>query len=389
MCLTLLFLSLNIFLVVTASRDVSQIGPFPDSHSYVAHVLEMTKGNFTSIPWIGELGQSSEPDGKMHPSRWGAGFPLSLLPLVLLFGSDVRSVLIGSAVISLLLVFVSTYIAMRVSGWTAAALIAGFWSLSPFIPTMSRIVMSDALIALLAVVVFALIWRLNEAPAPSPRTSLVTLTLGLVLGLGLLINFRMIILAIAAVFGLRGLRSLTLLTLSMVPGFLLLLVYQWAAFGDPLMNGYDYYLPGVDLFVASKPFIWDGSGDGPWVVSDRMNGFFFQWTCPCPYPGAGVMHHTPPILSGPATLLGLYWVFSPPLVSIAGLWWVAEHWRQPVARFTLVLIILNLLVFSFSLGQAVRYLAPSAAVLLIVSVVQISKVVNSSPRIRKFLDSPW
>lgn len=370
-------LLLNVLIVFQAPRNVEAIGPFPDSHSYVAQALEMSRGNFKTVPWLGEVGQSPEPDGLMHPSRFGPGFPLVLAPMVGVLGRSTESVLLASALIVLVLVLISTLVAKAIGGWAAGAFTAWVWAVSPFVAAMSRIVMADALIALVAVLAFSIIWWMAVGIRSSLALASAAIMLGLVLGFGLLIHLRLGILIVAAFVTVRNRLSWAWMSVGILPGALALIMYQWIVFGNPFMNGYDYYLPDLELFVWTSPITWDATGDGPWVVTDRWNGWFFLWLCPCAFPGAGVMHHTPPILTGPATFLGLYWVYLPPLLAIPGFVWMRNNWSTPGAQFAVVAIGLNFLLYVFAVGQAVRYLAPSAALLIILSSIQIAHGINS------------
>src|SRR4029450_9729258 len=72
--------------------------------------------------------------------------------------------------------------------------------------------------------------------------------------------------------------------------------------------------------------------DGPWIVADVLGGLFLRWVCPC---GEGGPQAAMSNLSFyPAVLLGLFWIFVPPLLPIIGLLYAWENRAAVSVRFT-------------------------------------------------------
>jgi hypothetical protein len=149
----------------------------------------------------------------------------------------------------------------------------------------------------------------------------------------------------------------------LLPGILVLAVFQWTTFGSPLRTGYDYWLPNLRMFEADYA-LRRPMGDTPTMVGDMLNGQLLGWLCPCADDG-GPLTQLPNLLFYPAVIFGPFWIFAPPGVGLLGFAYALWHWREPAARFTVWLTILTWSVLAVYVFQAAR-LAAAPAVLLAV-----------------------
>ena len=136
-------------------------------------------------------------------------------------------------------------------------------------------------------------------------------------------------------------------------------------YGGPFTTGYHHYVHKQNF---SLEYInTDLRKEGPWVTPDALDGWIVKWLAGRPsadWPQGGPQSGLPSCILYPAVLSGLFWVFTPPLFSLVGLW---SYWRdrtRPEARFALVLCEISLLFFCCYFYQGTRFMAAPASVLL-------------------------
>jgi hypothetical protein len=159
-----------------------------------------------------------------------------------------------------------------------------------------------------------------------------------------------------------------------VPGLVALAAFQWSTFGSPLRTGYDYWLPDLRLFdvgyALQRPM-----GDGPTMVGDALNGQLLMGLCPCDGEG-GPLTQLPNVLFYPAVLFGPFWIFAPPLVGLVGLVYACLRWREPAARFSVLLTLVTLVILSVYVFQAARLVAAPAVLLSIYAAVAAARLLE-------------
>jgi hypothetical protein len=84
----------------------------------------------------------------------------------------------------------------------------------------------------------------------------------------------------------------------------------------------------------------------------------------------------------PALLLGLYWIYFPPLLSVLGGWELFRRRRTVAARFGGLVVIANLLIALPYFYQGGRLVAPAALVLLVYSAAGVARLVDTRFRLR-------
>ena len=117
-------------------------------------------------------------------------------------------------------------------------------------------------------------------------------------------------------------------------------------FGSPFMSGYQYWLPEIRSFGIDYPFDERTQHDGSGVVADSLDGALLSWICPCPEDDPLVAF--PGIHFYPLVLLGMFWIFTPPLATIPGLIEVWRRRRKPgpgFARLTVLTVLFYLVYF--------------------------------------------
>jgi hypothetical protein len=89
------------------------------------------------------------------------------------------------------------------------------------------------------------------------------------------------------------------------------------------------------------------------------------------------MGHASNLVFYPALLLGLYWIYFPPLFSVLGIWEVFRRRRSRVGQFAAVVVVANLATFLPFFYQGARLVAPAAYVLLAFSAVTVARVIDA------------
>jgi hypothetical protein len=145
---------------------------------------------------------------------------------------------------------------------------------------------------------------------------------------------------------------------------------QWILFGSPFRTGYDYW--GVSSHFFSLSYIAGKSviREGPWILPDRLNGGLLKWVCPCQV--GGPQASLPNLTFYPLLLGGVFWVFAPPFVPLLGLLYAWQRRRDPVGRYSLVVVVVSLLLFLVYHYQGTRYMAAPATILLVLASVWIA-----------------
>jgi hypothetical protein len=153
------------------------------------------------------------------------------------------------------------------------------------------------------------------------------------------------------------------------PSLLWLAIYQWTTFGSPFRTGYSYWVHGISNFslaYASHPIL----REGPFVYPNKLGVALLPGICPC---GAGgAIASMPNYTFYPAVLIGVFWVFAPPLTPLIGLATAVSRRATPGGRYTLIVVLLSLPVMIVYFYQAARFLAPAASLLLIYTAVGIA-----------------
>jgi hypothetical protein len=331
--------------VLTSLPTPLEQQPFPDSAEYADAAYQVAHGN-GYVTYVHGNGP--------EPPRYPPGFSLALTPFAAL-GDYPANVGMGERTFAVLYVVVTAAVAWGMAGPRASALTTVLIGSSPFAIVASRLVLSDALAASLTVPLLLLVrcaGTRRAALAGGLASLLVTIRLSAGLALPALL------LAVPA-------RTRWALLAAAAPLLLALGLFQWHTFGSPFRTGYDYWLPGARNFdlanaTASPPF-----GDGPWVVPDRLDGSLLQWICPCPT--GGPQATAPDVLLYPAVLLGLFWTFTPPLVTLVGLAYLWSRRQVPGSRFTLAFVALSLAFYCVYFYQGTRFMAAPATLLAIYS----------------------
>jgi hypothetical protein len=132
-----------------------------------------------------------------------------------------------------------------------------------------------------------------------------------------------------------------------------------------LRTGYDYWLPAVKNFDLQYGVVRQPFGDGPWIVPDRLNGELMDWICPCAQ--GGPQATAPDVVLYPAVLLGLFWSFGPPLVTLVGIAWLWRRRHRPGPRFAAAFVGLSLVFYCVYYYQGTRFMAGPATLLVIYS----------------------
>jgi hypothetical protein len=323
--------------------------PFPDSQEYADASYQLAQGNGYKTTIHG---------GRAQPPRYPPGYSVALLPFSK-WGPVYPKGAEAGAKIILLALFVTVWgTAWLLGGPVAAGLAAGLAVTSPFFLSMSHLVLSDPLAAMLTVLSLALISR------PGTKRAAVA---GALAGAAVVVRLAAIVTLVSLVALLPRLRPRLTALAAALPFVVALLIYQWATFGQPLKTGYDYYLPGLREFAPH--YAWgDPLGrDGPNVTGDRLDGRLMSWACPCPRDGAMAVVQN--AVFYPAVVAGLFWMYTPPLISLLGF---AELWRRrrsPAARYAAAVIVGNVVLYTFYFHQAARFLAPVGALLIVYSAV--------------------
>ena len=333
--------------------------PFPDAQDYADGARHLANGDGYVTTVHG---------GKPVAPIWPPGFSLALTPFALFgeFPGNVQSAVRWFAVVYLA---VAAIAAWYLAGPLASILTSVLLGISPFARIAGTNVLSDLFAVILLVVILMLIRRVS-----APRVFASGLLAGFLVSVRLSMGVGLPALALAL-----PIRYWKTLALGVAPGLGALAMYQWLTFGSPLRSGYgawlgDYVVFDVAYAMGPAPRIGDGD---VWLFPDRLNGQLMKWVCPCP-PG-GPQAALPNLWFYPLVLAGVFWVFTPPLVTLVGLAYTWRHWREPPARFTLLLTVFMIGLHTFHYYQGVRFIAGPATLLGIYGAMAVADAFQRRP----------
>jgi 4-amino-4-deoxy-L-arabinose transferase-like glycosyltransferase len=339
------------------------IQPFPDAPTYADTAYQIANGNGFGTVIDERLAPEQQPATKsIRPSRYPPAYPLVLALFVRIGDNDPSSAQTGARWTAALLV-VSLFLASFVLGGPAAATIAALVTFfSPFAEKSSRLVMSDAFgaaLVLLAVAAIGLAWR---SAAREPFHTARYAIAGFLAAYAVFVRVSAAGILAAAVLAARRRRLVAAVALGALPVLTFLGAYQWTEFGSPLRSGYHHYHPQLDAF--SPGFVLAGSptSERQFIFPDKLDGALMRWTCPCDQ--YGPMGKASNAVFYPAVLLGVYWVFSPPLFTLLGLWELVRRRSSPVGKFAALVVVTNVGLFLAYYYQGARLVAPAAYVLV-------------------------
>jgi hypothetical protein len=297
--------------------------------------------------------------GEVEPPRYPPGFSLALAPFALA-GSYPANVQLGSKLYAILYLVVTLVAAWVVGGPLAAAVAVALVGSSPFAVRYASLVMSDAFAAVLSIAALALVHR------PTTRglagAGLLAGALILVRLSGVLTLAALLAATLASRISWRG---LLILLAGGLLGVALLATQQWWTFGNPLMTGYQYWLPEVRTFGLDYPLDPDIRRDGSGIVADSLDGLLLRWACPCPEDDPLFAFRA--VVFYPLVLGGLFWIFVPPLSTVPGLIEVWRRRHEPGPAYVLGLTVLTILFHLFYFYLAARFLAGPATLLAVYS----------------------
>jgi hypothetical protein len=340
--------------------------PFPDSQEYAdaANQLAQGKGYVTYVH-----------GPKAQPPRYPPGYSVALLPFTKWGPAYPKGAELGAKVIVLALLLAVWGTAWLLGGPIAAGFAAGLAVTSSFWPSMSHLILSDPLAATLVVLSVALLTR------PSSKHAAVA---GALVGASIVVRLANLVTLASLIAALPRPRPRLTAFLAALPFVVTLLVYQWSAFGQPLKTGYDYYLPGLREFAPHYAWSDPLGRDGPNLTGDRLDGRLMSWACPCPRDGPMAVVHN--VVFYPAVVLGLFWMYTPPLISLLGFAELFRRRKSPAARYAAAVIVTNVVLFTFYFHQAARFMAPVGALLIVFSSVGAVTLILSplSRRLRRY-----
>lgn len=322
--------------------------PVPDSVEYATSARSLAHDN-------GFYSSSTVSHNWRQPPRYPPGYPMVLAPFAAV-GSYPRNVQRGAKFWAMMYVLVAVIAAWSLGGPLAAATSALLIGISPFARDAAGLVLSDAFTATLAVLMLPLLRYQNRAGA---RLA------GAASGFSMLARITGAINLIAVIASLpRNFVKPALLFA--LPSLVMLGLLQWALFGNPLETGYSYW--GVASHNFALSHLTGGSvREGPYIFPDLLGGKLLSSICPCQL--GGPQASMPNLAFYPALLAGIFWVFSPPLVSLLGLVYAWQHRREAIGRYVLIVTFLSLLLFGVYFDQGTRFMAGPATLLTVLASV--------------------
>jgi 4-amino-4-deoxy-L-arabinose transferase-like glycosyltransferase len=316
--------------------------PFPDAQEAADSARQLVSGN-GYVTYVHE--------NKRHPPRYPPGFALALAPFAAAGDDYPWNVQRGATFYAALYVLVAAAAAWSLGGPVAGALAAVLIGFSPFTRAEASLIMSDAFAAGATVLLMLLLL----SPTPK-RVSAAGLLAGALVATRLPTLVNLVALLVVLPWPMR--RRVLLFA---APPLAALCLYNWVTFGGPLRTGYDYWLPEVKNFALAFAHTAPMKGDGPWLVGDLLDGRLLRWVCPCPLGGPQAAMSN--LFFYPSVVLGLFWVYLPPLFSVVGMLYGWERRREPVVRFALLVAGFSLLLFTFYYYQGARFMAAPATLL--------------------------
>ena len=354
----LLVLALAIWPLVMIGQRPLNRQPSPDAQEYAdaARHLAAGEGYITTIY-----------RNEVKPPRYPPGFSLALAPFALA-GRYPQNVQLGSKSFAILYLVATLVAAWVVGGPLAAAVAVALVGASPFAVRYASLVMSDAFAAALVVLAVPLLHVQSSARLAGA---------GLIAGGLILVRLSGIVTLAALLATLvsgRRWRGALIVGAAALVGIAALAFQQWTSFGNPLMTGYAYWLPELRTFGLDFPLSLTSQRDGSGVVADSVDGALLRWTCPCPENDPLLAFR--PVTFYPLVLLGLFWIFTPPLTTVPGLFEIWRRRREPAAAFVIWLTVITVLLHLVYFYHAPRFMAGPATLLAIYSGVSVARWVS-------------
>ena len=331
--------------------------PYPDSHEYADGARQIVSGK-GYVTYVHD-NDTWPDDGQARPPRYPPGFSLALVPFAAL-GTYPDDVLGAAKWFAAFYVIVAVVAAWTMGGPVAGLLAAGLVGISPFGEQSVLVLLADTFGATLTVLLVPLLAK------PSRLRSAMA---GLVAGCAVLVKFSMIVNIAALALVTRG-QTRRRVLLFTAPALAGLFLYQWLTFGGPLKTGYGYWSPERKRFNLSYALGWTERPAGV-AFPDLMHGTLFKWACPCPE--AGPQLALPSFIYYPSILAGFIWIFSPPLVTIAALFYFRRRWRDPPVTAAIVIIVLTFGLYIGHVYQSERFMASAATLLTVFAAVAMAE----------------
>ena len=334
--------------------------PFPDAQETADAARQLAGGN----------GYVTYVHGnERHPPRYPPGFALALTPFALAVEDYPSNVQRGATFYAALYVLIAAAAAWSLGGPLAGALTAVLIGMSPFARVEASLIMSDGFAAGMTALFIPLLLR------PTPRrVSLAGALAGALVAVRLPMALNLVALLAVLTWAQRG-----RLLLFAAPPLAALGLYNWLTFGSPLRTGYDYWLPRVKTFSLSYATAWPIQGEGPWLLGDALGGMLLRWVCPCP--DGGPQAALSNLFFYPAVLVGLFWIFVPPLIPVIGMLYCRKHRRETAVSFTLWVTALSLLLFTFYFYQGARFMAAPVTLLSVFASAQLAGWIERGARV--------
>ncbi len=362
--------------------------PFPDAFAYADGGYQIANGNGFEISIDDTLRRELQPhDGVRHPSRYPPGFSLALATFVRLGDNKIEDTQRGSQMIAIALIIMLLAVTWFLAGPLAASIAVLVAAWSPFALKSAQIVMSDAFGAALALMILAAVAVARAEWCGTRLRTMCAAAAGLVTAYSILTRFSAGLTLICVVIALRRWPLIRAASLGALPVLVFLGAYQWTEFGHPLRTGYDYYFPDLKLVSVDYLTLSDPPSERKFIHDDRLDGRLMTWTCPCDE--YGPIGEASNIVFYPAVILGLYWIYYPPLFSLFGLWAIWRRRSSAAAQFAALLIATNVAIASVYFYQAARLVAPAAFVLLAYSANGVVDVCKVAGRLGRGILDRW
>lgn len=347
--------------------------PFPDAAEYADGAYQIANGNGFRT----RIDETAPPDqqaqhGELKPSRYPPGFSLVLAPWVRVGHNTPSDAQRGARAVAVLLLFALFAAAWALGGPVAAGVAALVTMWSPFTEESSRLVMSDALGAALTMIVLAVVaiaW--SEGLRDRVRTALFAAG-GALAGYGVLVRLSAVAVLGSLLVTTQRWKYFRAVALGTLPLLIFLGAYQWTEFGSPVRTGYDYWPSHGQEFSANYVTEEAPRGERGFIHADKLDGALMRWTCPCDQ--YGPIGKASNLVFYPAVLLGMYWIYFPPLFSLLGVWELFRRRRTAAAQFGALVIVTNLLLFIPYFYQGGRLVASGAFVLLVFAAVAVARI---------------
>jgi hypothetical protein len=358
--LAVLLTALAVFSVMSVTPKPIDQQPIPDAREYADSAQRLANGQGFVQAW-----ERLRP----QPPRYSPGLPIALAPFgkVSPYPEGIQK---GASAMVVLYVLVIVFAAWSLAGPLGGAFAAALILLSPFARTSAALVMSDAFgAALMVAVVPLLVLRTRAGDRLAGALLGFVATVRIIAGVGL----------IAMLFAIPGRASKRRVLLWAAPFIVGLFLIQWVMFGNPLSTGYDRWDAGfAQMFAIGNPF-HGAAAEGLSLFPEPTAGHLIDSIGPVGLGGApatGMQN----IFFYPVVLLGLLWIYTPPLVTVIGLVYGWRHRAEPAVRYALLTIAGTVFVYFFYEYQAARLIAAPASLLLVLTAAGLARGVAWAQR---------